>query len=81
LYSQPVAALQILTKEGTWKWVKHVENALVGDISTFPHQFRQIYESKGRLSTPVTHLNFYLEGFIVLQSIGIALLFSRNNEG
>ncbi|KAF8909741.1 Clavaminate synthase-like protein [Gymnopilus junonius] len=29
LYSQPVAALQILTKDGTWKWVKHLENALV----------------------------------------------------
>ncbi|KIM34576.1 hypothetical protein M413DRAFT_190592 [Hebeloma cylindrosporum] len=38
LYSQPVAALQILTKEGAWKWVKHVENALVinaGDALEF----------------------------------------------
>jgi hypothetical protein len=75
LYSQPVAALQILTKEGTWKWVKHVENALVGGISAFltPYPFRQIAESKSRLSTPVTRLNCYLEGFTVLQSIGIAL--------
>jgi isopenicillin N synthase-like dioxygenase len=32
LYSQPVAALQILTPEGTWKWVKHLENSLVGPI-------------------------------------------------
>ncbi|PPQ82154.1 hypothetical protein CVT24_012555 [Panaeolus cyanescens] len=29
LYSQPVAALQILTPDGNWKWVKHIENALV----------------------------------------------------
>ena len=29
LYSQPVAALQILSKDGSWKWVRHVENALV----------------------------------------------------
>ncbi|KAF9486256.1 Clavaminate synthase-like protein [Pholiota conissans] len=29
LYSQPVAGLQILTRNGTWKWVKHIENALV----------------------------------------------------
>ncbi|KAF4612951.1 hypothetical protein D9613_010906 [Agrocybe pediades] len=38
LYSQPVAALQILTKDGTWKWVRHVENALVinaGDALEF----------------------------------------------
>ncbi|CAA7263310.1 unnamed protein product [Cyclocybe aegerita] len=38
LYSQPVAALQILTKEGSWKWVKHIENALIinaGDALQF----------------------------------------------
>ncbi|KAJ3509886.1 hypothetical protein NLJ89_g4977 [Agrocybe chaxingu] len=38
LYSQPVAALQILTKEGSWKWVKHIENALIinaGDALEF----------------------------------------------
>lgn len=29
LYSQPVAALQILTPAGTWKWVRHIDNALV----------------------------------------------------
>ncbi|KAH0831127.1 hypothetical protein J3R83DRAFT_13693 [Lanmaoa asiatica] len=38
LWSQPVAALQILSKEGRWRWVKHVENALVvnaGDALDF----------------------------------------------
>ncbi|KAF8186383.1 Clavaminate synthase-like protein [Pholiota molesta] len=38
LYSQPVAALQILAKDGSWKWVKHIENALVintGDALEF----------------------------------------------
>ncbi|KAF9045063.1 Clavaminate synthase-like protein [Panaeolus papilionaceus] len=38
LYSQPVAALQILTPEGNWKWVKHIDNALVinaGDAMEF----------------------------------------------
>jgi len=38
LYSQPVSGLQILTREGTWKWVKHIDNALVinaGDAMEF----------------------------------------------
>ncbi|KIK68322.1 hypothetical protein GYMLUDRAFT_35707 [Collybiopsis luxurians FD-317 M1] len=38
LYSQPVAALQIRTREGSWKWVKHIENAIVvnaGDAIEF----------------------------------------------
>ncbi|KAL7422612.1 hypothetical protein Q5752_003260 [Cryptotrichosporon argae] len=29
LYSQPVSALQILAPDGLWKWVKHVEGAVV----------------------------------------------------
>jgi isopenicillin N synthase-like dioxygenase len=32
LYSQPVAALQIMTREGQWKWVRHIENALIINI-------------------------------------------------
>ncbi|KAJ7092790.1 hypothetical protein B0H15DRAFT_162501 [Mycena belliarum] len=32
LYSQPVAALQILTRDGKWKWIKHIENALVINV-------------------------------------------------
>ncbi|KAF8870498.1 hypothetical protein BD779DRAFT_1614102 [Infundibulicybe gibba] len=38
LYSQPVAALQILTPDGKWKWVRHIDNALVinaGDAMEF----------------------------------------------
>ncbi|KAJ3556971.1 hypothetical protein NP233_g11853 [Leucocoprinus birnbaumii] len=38
LYSQPVAALQILAPDGKWKWVKHIDNALVinaGDAMEF----------------------------------------------
>ncbi|KAF9011697.1 Clavaminate synthase-like protein [Cyathus striatus] len=38
LYSQPVAALQILAKDGSWKWVRHMDNALVinaGDALEF----------------------------------------------
>ncbi|KAK0481267.1 hypothetical protein IW261DRAFT_1397135 [Armillaria novae-zelandiae] len=38
LYSQPVSALQILTRDGQWKWVRHVDNALVinaGDMLEF----------------------------------------------
>ncbi|KAK0474635.1 Clavaminate synthase-like protein [Armillaria novae-zelandiae] len=38
LYSQPVSALQILTPLGEWKWVRHIENALVinaGDALKF----------------------------------------------
>ncbi|KAG6826198.1 hypothetical protein H0H92_000760 [Tricholoma furcatifolium] len=29
LWSQPVSALQIVDTEGRWKWVKHIENAVV----------------------------------------------------
>ncbi|KAG1872948.1 hypothetical protein DFJ58DRAFT_406759 [Suillus subalutaceus] len=38
LWSQPVAALQILTRDGTWRWIRHIENALVvnaGDALNF----------------------------------------------
>ncbi|KAG6826197.1 hypothetical protein H0H92_000759 [Tricholoma furcatifolium] len=29
LWSQPISGLQILDREGCWKWVKHIENAVV----------------------------------------------------
>ncbi|KAG6856577.1 hypothetical protein H0H87_002965 [Tephrocybe sp. NHM501043] len=29
LWSQPVAALQIRTSDGTWKWIKHIENSII----------------------------------------------------
>ncbi|KNZ76521.1 UPF0676 protein, partial [Termitomyces sp. J132] len=38
LWSQPVSALQIRTTDGEWKWVKHIDNALVvnaGDTLEF----------------------------------------------
>ncbi|KAH7915946.1 Clavaminate synthase-like protein [Hygrophoropsis aurantiaca] len=38
LWSQPVAALQIQTRDGNWRWIRHVENALVvnaGDALDF----------------------------------------------
>ncbi|KAG2347243.1 Clavaminate synthase-like protein [Suillus weaverae] len=38
LWSQPVAALQIRTREGEWRWIRHMENALVvnaGDALDF----------------------------------------------
>ncbi|KNZ71685.1 UPF0676 protein [Termitomyces sp. J132] len=35
LYSQPVSGLQILTRSGAWKWVKHVEVINVGDSLEF----------------------------------------------
>lgn len=38
LWSQPVAALQIMSPDGKWRWVKHVDNALVinaGDALEF----------------------------------------------
>lgn len=36
LFSQPVSALQIMTKDGKWKWVKHVENAIVSSSVLLP---------------------------------------------
>lgn len=38
LWSQPIAALQILSPDGKWRWVKHIENGLVinaGDVMEF----------------------------------------------
>ncbi|KAM5546270.1 hypothetical protein V8D89_000396 [Ganoderma adspersum] len=32
LYSQPISALQILSPDGKWRWVKHIDNALVVNI-------------------------------------------------
>ncbi|TFK45773.1 Clavaminate synthase-like protein [Heliocybe sulcata] len=32
LWSQPVAALQVRSPEGRWKWVRHIDNALVINI-------------------------------------------------
>ena len=29
LWSQPVSALQIMSPDGRWRWVKHMKNALV----------------------------------------------------
>ncbi|EMD36756.1 hypothetical protein CERSUDRAFT_155040 [Gelatoporia subvermispora B] len=38
MWSQPVAALQILSPDGKWRWIRHIENALVinaGDAMEF----------------------------------------------
>ncbi|KAJ7088430.1 hypothetical protein B0H15DRAFT_841338 [Mycena belliarum] len=38
LWSQPIGGLQILSLDGVWRWVRHMENALVinaGDVLTF----------------------------------------------
>ncbi|KAI0689337.1 hypothetical protein BC835DRAFT_1308410 [Cytidiella melzeri] len=38
LWSQPVSALQILSPDGQWKWLRHIDNALVvnaGDCMEF----------------------------------------------
>ncbi|KAI0819373.1 Clavaminate synthase-like protein [Trametes gibbosa] len=32
LWSQPVSALQILCPDGKWRWIKHIDNALVVNI-------------------------------------------------
>ena len=56
LYSQPIAALQILAKDCSWKWVRHIENALVRNDhpeGRIDHPSHYIYRS----STQVTPLN------------------------
>jgi len=38
LWSQPISALQILSPDGRWRWIKHIDNALVinaGDCLEF----------------------------------------------
>ncbi|EJF59958.1 Clavaminate synthase-like protein [Dichomitus squalens] len=34
LYSQPIAALQIQSPDTKWRWIKHIDNALVVNIGT-----------------------------------------------
>lgn len=29
LWSQPISALQILSPDGKWRWIRHIDNALV----------------------------------------------------
>ena len=56
LYSQPIAALQILAKDCSWKWVRHIENALVRNNDPewrIDHPSHYLYRS----STQVTPLN------------------------
>ncbi|KAG9313774.1 hypothetical protein JVU11DRAFT_6134 [Chiua virens] len=47
LWSQPVAALQILSKDGRWQWVKHIENALVVNAWRCPPPDQQQYTRLG----------------------------------
>ncbi|KZT63267.1 Clavaminate synthase-like protein [Daedalea quercina L-15889] len=38
LWSQPISALQILGQDGKWRWIRHIDNALVinaGDVMEF----------------------------------------------
>ncbi|CCM06179.1 uncharacterized protein FIBRA_08421 [Fibroporia radiculosa] len=38
LWSQPISALQILSPDGKWRWIRHIDNALVinaGDVMEF----------------------------------------------
>lgn len=60
LWSQPIAALQILSPQGKWQWVKHMDNALVinsGDVLQFLVSARRtssymlltIHQTVGRL--------------------------------
>ena len=44
LWSQPVTALQILSHDGKWRWVKHIDNALVSSstLSSIPPALRDL---------------------------------------
>lgn len=34
LWSQPISGLQILSQDGVWRYIRHIENALVGGESS-----------------------------------------------
>lgn len=68
LYSQPVAALQILALDGTWKWIKHIDNAIVRVQSVL----RTIIHSSFRWSTWEMRWIFSLVDCIKQQFIGMA---------
>jgi len=43
LWSQPVSALQILSPDGKWRWVRHIENALVSPRRVYhKHQLMMV---------------------------------------
>lgn len=35
LYSQPIGGLQILSKDDKWRWIKHIDNAIVSNLSYY----------------------------------------------
>lgn len=38
LWSRPISALQILGQDGKWRWIRHIDNALVGPLpSSYTH--------------------------------------------
>jgi isopenicillin N synthase-like dioxygenase len=39
LWSQPVSGLQILSPDGKWRWVRHMDNALVRLLYPLLHGF------------------------------------------
>jgi hypothetical protein len=47
LYSQPISALQILTKDDEWRWVKHVEGA--GEVLSRCHPALAVGSKADRL--------------------------------
>ncbi len=46
LWSQPVTALQILSPDGKWRWVKHMDNALVRRLLSLRPQFPHTHLSQ-----------------------------------
>ncbi|KAJ3793878.1 Clavaminate synthase-like protein [Lentinula aff. detonsa] len=90
LYSQPVSALQILARDGTWKWIKHIENAIVvnsGDAMDFlsgglylvqppPNQLGVIYFCMANDDVKLAPL----VASPVLQGLGIKRRFERDED-
>ncbi|KAF7366837.1 hypothetical protein MSAN_00942200 [Mycena sanguinolenta] len=55
LYSQPVSALQILGQDGKWRWIRHIENALVSSTRATPWSFSQVAITKPQFTELYNH--------------------------
>jgi hypothetical protein len=80
LWSQPVSALQIQSPDGKWRWVKHLDNALVSFNKVLSKSnIKLTFHLPWRLLMRVIALNSFLVGFTKPQFIELSSRHQTNN--
>lgn len=62
LFRQPVAALQVLTKDGLWKWVRPQSDALTVNLADALHFLTSTYFAVREEKAP--NSDFFLDGYL-----------------